>query len=135
MKRDQIEELFYGKPEHQRRFTQDFPILPDVWIEYGQEPGKRVEALLTPHHESDAPTMARLLPGRLEVDAREHPPRRLDTRQAEPRPQPAGSHRIGVLNNRKVLDRFLASETKNEKRHTYFFRKENDLSIPVPLAD
>jgi serine protease AprX len=69
MKRDQIEELFYGKPEHQRRFTQDFPILPDVWIEYGQAPGKRVEVLLTPHNESDAPTMARALRERLEADS------------------------------------------------------------------
>ena len=40
MRRDQIEELFYGKPEQQRRFTQDFPILPDVWIEYGKAPGQ-----------------------------------------------------------------------------------------------
>ncbi len=29
MDRDQIGALFYGRPEHQRRFTQDFPILPD----------------------------------------------------------------------------------------------------------
>ena len=68
MKRDQIEELFYGKPEQQRRFTQDFPILPDVWIEYGKAPEKRVEVLLTPHNESDAPTMARALRERLETD-------------------------------------------------------------------
>jgi serine protease AprX len=68
MKRDQIEELFYGKPENQRRFTQDFPVLPDVWIEYGQTPGGRVEVLLTPHNESDAPTMARALRERLEAD-------------------------------------------------------------------
>ena len=68
MKRDQIEELFYGKPEQQRRFTQDFPILPDVWIEYGKAPDKRVEVLLTPHNESDAPRMARALRQRLEID-------------------------------------------------------------------
>jgi hypothetical protein len=68
MKRDQIEELFYGKPEQQRRFTQDFPILPDVWIEYGKAPDRRVEVLLTPHYESDAPTMARALRARLETD-------------------------------------------------------------------
>jgi serine protease AprX len=68
MKRDQIEELFYGKPEQQRRFTQDFPILPDVWIEYGKAPDTRVEVLLTPHNESDAPRMARALRERLETD-------------------------------------------------------------------
>ena len=54
MQRDTIERLFYGEPEHQRRFTQDFPILPDVWIEYGKIPAGRVELLLTPHNESDA---------------------------------------------------------------------------------
>src|SRR6187200_427229 len=68
MKRVQIEELFYGQPEHQRRFTQDFPILPDVWIEYGRSPDARVELLLTPHNESDAATLARALRQRLAAD-------------------------------------------------------------------
>ena len=61
MQRDTIERLFYGEPEHQRRFTQDFPILPDVWIEYGKNPAGRVELLLTPHNESDSATLARAL--------------------------------------------------------------------------
>src|SRR6185295_12698485 len=69
MRRDQIEELFYGKPEQQRRFTQDFPILPDVWIEYGKTPDKRVELLLTPHNESDAASLARALRDRLQTDS------------------------------------------------------------------
>jgi hypothetical protein len=43
------------------------------------------------------------------------------------------TNRIGVLNNKKVLDRFLDSEKKNEKKHAYFFRSEKDLSISVPL--
>ena len=70
MRRDQIEELFYGKPELQRRFTQDFPILPDVWIEYGKTPDKRVELLLTPHNDSDAPRLARALRERLGIDSK-----------------------------------------------------------------
>jgi hypothetical protein len=44
------------------------------------------------------------------------------------------TNRIGVSNNQRVLDRFLASEKKNEKQHAYFFRREKDLSISVPLA-
>jgi hypothetical protein len=76
MDRDRIEALFYGRPEHQRRFTQDFPILPDVWIEYGRNPSARVEVLLTPHNESDAATAARALRARLRFDARgDRPPR------------------------------------------------------------
>ena len=66
MHRDQIEALFYGRPENQRRFTQDFPILPDVWIEYGKDPAGRVEVLLTPHNESDAPAV---LPDQVEHQA------------------------------------------------------------------
>ena len=65
MQRDTIERLFYGEPEHQRRFTQDFPILPDVWIEYGKNPAGRIELLLTPHNESDSATLARALRQRL----------------------------------------------------------------------
>src|SRR6267154_1931119 len=67
MQREQVEELFYGKANQQRRFTQDFPILPDVWIAYGAEPSKRQELLLTPHNESDAPTLARALRERFGV--------------------------------------------------------------------
>jgi serine protease AprX len=73
MHRDQIEALFYGRPENQRRFTQDFPILPDVWIEYGKDPAGRVEVLLTPHNESDAPAVARALRERLRRDAKTTP--------------------------------------------------------------
>jgi serine protease AprX len=69
MRRETIEHLFYGRPEQQRRFTQDFPVLPDVWIEYGKDPKARIEVLLTPHNESDAPTVARLLRERLAADA------------------------------------------------------------------
>ena len=69
MRRETIEHLFYGRPEQQRRFTQDFPVLPDVWIEYGKDPKARIEVLLTPHNESDAPTVARVLRERLAADA------------------------------------------------------------------
>ena len=68
MERERIEELFYGRPEHQRRFTQDFPILPDVWIAYGRTPGDRVEVLLTPHTESNAAAVATALRARLALD-------------------------------------------------------------------
>jgi hypothetical protein len=69
MRRETIEHLFYGRPEQQRRFTQDFPVLPDVWIEYGKDPSARIEVLLTPHNESDAPTLARVLRERLAAEA------------------------------------------------------------------
>ena len=68
MQRDRIEELFYGRPDQQRRFTQDFPILPDVWIAYGRSPADRIELLLSPHNESDAARVAAALRQRLEHD-------------------------------------------------------------------
>ena len=86
MQRDTIERLFYGEPEHQRRFTQDFPILPDVWIEYGKNPAGRVELLLTPHNESDSATLARALRQRLADE-----------------PQAAGPSATRVLYNESVV--------------------------------
>jgi len=73
LKRDQIEELLYGKPNEERRFTQDFPILPDVWIAYAANPGRRVSLLLTPHHRADAASMAQAL--RERIGAGENVPR------------------------------------------------------------
>lgn len=82
MTRREIEELIYGKPEQQRRFTQDFPILPDVWIAYAEHPNERIELLLTPHTRTDVATLTRALRDRLrqEQPAIEnylatHPPR------------------------------------------------------------
>lgn len=106
MKREQIEELFYGKPEQQRRFTQDFPILPDVWIEYGLASGKRVEVLLTPHNESDAPAMATVLRQRLDAD-RKTAARKKGARNADA----SDSTRARVLFNESVV---LASLTFRE---------------------
>jgi subtilisin family serine protease len=40
-----------------RRYTQDTPVLPDVWFEYGRNPAARVDLLLTP--------MRRITPGDL----------------------------------------------------------------------
>ncbi len=68
MTREQIEELFYGKRNQERRFTQDFPILPDVWMEYGERPGARVELLLTPHNRSGAAELAQALRERLKME-------------------------------------------------------------------
>ncbi len=73
MTRREIEDLIYGKPEQQRRFTQDFPILPDVWIAYAEDsdekdPNGRLGLLLTPHTRSDAATLTRALRDRLKQE-------------------------------------------------------------------
>jgi serine protease AprX len=68
MQREQVEDLIYGDPSQRQRFTQDFPVLPDVWIAYGEKPNQRVELLLTPHTRSDAPILARALRERLTAE-------------------------------------------------------------------
>jgi hypothetical protein len=73
MKRQELEELFYGRRDHERRFTQDFPILPDVWFAYAQDEcsdwhkNDRLSLLLTPHNTTDAPRLARALRARVEA--------------------------------------------------------------------
>lgn len=46
--REQIDALLYGG-HHSPRFTQDSPVLPDVWIKYAEEPHRPHELLLTPY--------------------------------------------------------------------------------------
>ena len=43
----ELQELIYGAGPG-RRFTQDSPVMPDVWLAYGQSP-EPVDLLLTPH--------------------------------------------------------------------------------------
>ena len=42
------------------------------------------------------------------------------------------TNRIGVLKNKQVMDKFLASEAKNEKQHVYHFRRKR--AVPVGAA-
>ncbi len=55
LRRSWLEELIFGK-DAARRFTQDSPVLPDVWIEFGMQytdpdrgPHEPRELLMTPH--------------------------------------------------------------------------------------
>jgi serine protease AprX len=51
VRRRHLENLIFRKAPL-RRFTQDSPILPDVWFEYGRNPDARVDLLLTPMRNS-----------------------------------------------------------------------------------
>jgi serine protease AprX len=50
-RRRQMETLIYGGHGTQR-FTQDTPILPDVWIKYAEEPHGQHELLITPYEDA-----------------------------------------------------------------------------------
>ena len=68
--REWLEELIFGK-EAGRRFTQDSPVLPDVWIEYGlqytEEDGEHepLDLLITPHRGTTPAELAMALRARL----------------------------------------------------------------------
>jgi serine protease AprX len=48
-----------------RRFTQDSPVLPDVWVAYWEEPGRPQELLLTPYAKRSASDLASAIRERL----------------------------------------------------------------------
>lgn len=41
-----------------RRYTQDSPVMPDVWIAFGEEPDGRLDLLLEPHRDAGAAALA-----------------------------------------------------------------------------
>ncbi len=45
---DEVKELIFGTGRG-RRYTQDSPVMPDVWLAYGRDDDVRVDLLLTPH--------------------------------------------------------------------------------------
>ena len=47
------------------RFTQDSPILPDVWAEYGQKPNERIDLLLNPYKDESPGRLCEVLLKRL----------------------------------------------------------------------
>ena len=66
--REWLEHLIFGMPAS-RRFTQDSPVLPDVWIECGMTYGRGPEPLdllLTPHRDKSAAELSRDLRRRLQ---------------------------------------------------------------------
>jgi serine protease AprX len=82
IERDWLRELVFETAEA-RRFTQDSPILPEVWLSggvaYCRAPYTRVDLLLTPHRLHTAADLARVLLRGLEIsfvadDAEKAPP-------------------------------------------------------------
>ena len=86
MERELLEQLLFGTGRAPR-FTQDSPVLPDVWFEYGMRPrapGRRsaattpddpfpaVKLLLTPYKEAAAGRVCRAVRERIEIE-RKHP--------------------------------------------------------------
>jgi hypothetical protein len=60
-----VEHILLGS-EWDRRFTQDSPILPDVWFEFGERPDRPLDLLLTPYEQVPASRVAWRLARRLD---------------------------------------------------------------------
>ena len=63
--RRDLEELIYGRGGA-RRFTQDSPVLPDVWFEFGEKLTGKVDLLLNPHYQVQPGHVAKVVQERLE---------------------------------------------------------------------
>lgn len=62
--REELEELIY-RYDGLTRFTQDSPVLPDVWFEFGKNPTGRLDLLLNPHFEASPGRVAQEMEERL----------------------------------------------------------------------
>lgn len=68
IQREWLEELIY-RGEMSRRFTQDSPILPDVWLAFANRPKTegRIDLLFTPHRNHSTADLYRAVRARLEI--------------------------------------------------------------------
>lgn len=66
-----MKELMFGREDVQR-FTQDSPVLPDVWLSYYGEPEKAHDLLLSPDWSSRPGEVAVALRNRLAADQKSH---------------------------------------------------------------
>jgi serine protease AprX len=64
IERDELEELIY-RYDGLTRFTQDSPVLPDVWFEFGKDPTGRLDLLLNPHFAASPGRVAQVIEKRL----------------------------------------------------------------------
>ena len=71
LQRTWLEKLIFGG-EASRRFTQDSPVLPDVWLEFGMEYTRdtraRVDLLFAPHRDASAAKLCSAIRRRLEIE-------------------------------------------------------------------
>jgi hypothetical protein len=63
LSRELIERVLFGVDGTGQRFTQDGPVLPEVWVAYATSQRTRMPLLITPHYEIPAGQVARELLG------------------------------------------------------------------------
>src|SRR5688500_4439495 len=73
--REFFERLVYHSSQG-RRFTQQSPVMPAVWMHYGMNPGQRLDLLMEPDWHYTPAQLADMLAARLRLD--ESKKKRLD---------------------------------------------------------
>ena len=102
-RREFFEQLVYHSVDG-RRFTQQSPTMPDVWIQYGFDPGIQLDLLLVPDSAYSTSELARALRTRLAEDADRDPSTfRYCSPDVEPKP-PAIAANTSVVAARLYLD-------------------------------
>ena len=105
-RREFFEQLVYHSVDG-RRFTQQSPIMPDVWIQYGFDPGLQLDLLLVPDSAASTSELARALRTRLAEDAdRDHTTFRFHSPYVEPRPAAIAAN-TSVVAARLYLDEIV----------------------------
>ncbi|MGI9509173.1 MAG: S8 family serine peptidase [Geminicoccaceae bacterium] len=107
LSRHEMEQLIFGGTDNQR-FTQDSPILPEVWLKYALHPDKARDLILIPDRSSNAGAFANDLNDRLRA-YRKHLPKGLKAvRLRDGRHKRARiAHLPGVVAARLYFDEFL----------------------------
>lgn len=102
----QMEQIIFGGADSQR-FTQDSPVLPDVWMKYALHPHKPRDLILIPARTSNAGAFANELNKRLAA-YRKDVPKPLDIDATGGRQKRARiAHLPGVVAARLYFDEFL----------------------------
>ena len=103
----EMEQLIFGGAENQR-FTQDSPILPEVWLKYALHPDKARDLILIPDRSSNAGAFANDLNDRLRAYKKHLPPtlRKVDLRDGRDK-RARIAHLPGVVAARLYFDEFV----------------------------
>ncbi len=107
LSRLQMEQLIFGGPDN-HRFTQDSPVLPEVWIKYALHPHKARDLILIPARSSNAGEFANELNNRLRAYRRDVPKTLAGVELPNGRNKRARiAHLPGVVAARLYFDEFL----------------------------
>ncbi|MFV2071841.1 MAG: S8 family serine peptidase [Thermoanaerobaculales bacterium] len=74
-KLENIQDLIFGT-KRDRRYTQDSPILPDVWLQFAADRKAPADLLLTPHRDVSAGHLAKTIRKRLKEERKKYNRRR-----------------------------------------------------------